>query len=50
MLVGALCLVMIVAAAVGWRVENGSPLDPRELLRIRRLWDRIHREEIFPFD
>ena len=47
------CVALILAlllARVCLRAKGKTPLNREELLRMRRYWERIHREEVLPFE
>jgi hypothetical protein len=50
MLVAGAVLVILLVAAV-WRSGNERrPLDRREVQRVRRFSERLHKESTLPFD
>ena len=43
-------LVLLLAAAGWWSWNKRRPLDRREIQRVRRFSERLHKESTFPFD
>ena len=49
MLVAGAVLVLLLAAG-WWSWNKRRPLDRREIQRVRRFSERLHKESTFPFD
>jgi hypothetical protein len=51
MIVGGLILLVVVVAAIGFRSGGDSaPLKRSDLLQMRRYYERVHREDVLPFE